>query len=115
MKTWPIVDEQGRTVAFEVSMIRIGLGEIAKVLQSLPGISQLHKRRPFSHEEVHIQFNYRGMNYVVWEPFGDNSRYWIGPADKTSVPAEDAAEIERAFRRYHSSLLKRFFGSMMSA
>ena len=114
MKTWPIVNAQGKVAAFEVSVIRIGLREIAKLLESLPGVSQLQKRSSFSGEEVHIKFTYHGINCVVWEPFGDNSRYWIGPADEAGEQAHDLVEIEKAFRSYQPSLLRRLFGPLKS-
>jgi hypothetical protein len=106
MKTWPIVDDQGKLVAFEVSIMSISLARITRLLTSL-GASDFCKRRPFSYDEVHIAFVYRGASYVVWEPFGDNSRYWIGPADKAPERPEDLARIEKAFRSYQPSLLRR--------
>jgi hypothetical protein len=109
MKTWPIIDARGEVVAFEVSVIAIGLHQIAKLLNSLPGVSQSKGRSSFSGEEVHMNFTYQGTNCVVWEPFGDNSRYWIGPADEADKQAHDMAEIETAFRSYKPSLLKRIF------
>jgi hypothetical protein len=62
----------------------------------------------FSVSEVHIAFSYRGATYVVWEPFGDNSRYWICPEDKPAQPG-DVRELERIFQVYTPSLLKRIF------
>jgi hypothetical protein len=44
---------------------------------------------------VHIRFLYRGREYIVWEPFGDNSRWWIGP-EQTSVEPVSLVDIERA-------------------
>lgn len=34
-----------------------------------------------SGNEIHTEFTFDGANFVVWEPFGDNSRFWIGPSD----------------------------------
>jgi hypothetical protein len=109
MRTWPITDEGGTVTAFEVSMIRIGLCEIERILRANPEVSQLSRRRIFSPSEVHITFSYREAEYVVWEPFGDNSRYWIGPKDKPAQP-HDVGELEGTFRAYIPSLLKRMFG-----
>ena len=109
MRTWAINDEAGIVTAFEVGMILIGLGEIEGILRSNPEVSQLTRRRIFSPSEVHLTFSYRGADYVVWEPFGDNSRYWIGPKEKPMRP-HDVADLERDFRAYKPSLLKRLFG-----
>ncbi len=35
-----------------------------------------------SGNEIHTEFTFDGAKFVVWEPFGDNSRFWIGPSDE---------------------------------
>jgi len=114
MKTWPIIDTQGKLTAFEVSVVQIGLREIAEVLDSLPGVSQLQNKSSLIGEEVHIKFTYHGTDCIVWEPFGDNSRYWIGPDHNAGEQAHDLVEIEKAFRSYKPSLLKRLFSPLKS-
>src|SRR4051812_10693507 len=48
----------------------------------------------------------RACTYVVWEPFGDNSRYWIFPkADRGA--ARDVRELEEVFESYKASFWKR--------
>jgi len=37
-------------------------------------------------EEVFCEFELSGYLFQVLEPFGDNSRYWIGPKDNTWHP-----------------------------
>lgn len=111
MKTWPITDESGHVTAFEVSIIFIGLGEIEQILRAKDDVRNLTRRASFSNSaEVHIRFSYRGADYVVWEPFGDNSRYWIGPKI-SPTHAHDVTDLEICFRSYKPSLLKRLFGS----
>jgi hypothetical protein len=39
--------------------------------------------------------SYRGREHIVWEPYGDNSRWWIGPEDE-SAPLIPLDEVERA-------------------
>jgi len=110
MKTWAITDEHGRVIAFEVSMISVGLNEIQKILQSNSEVGQLNQRRIFSAaSEVHMTFSFRGDIHVVWEPFGDNSRYWIGPKDKLPQ-SKDIAELEKSFQNYKPTLWKRMLG-----
>ena len=107
MRTWPITDNEGRVTAFEVSMIRIGLREIERLIRAIPGVSEVSRRPLFtSPSDVHLTFSYRGIACVVWEPFGDNSRYWIGPKEATDRAA-DVNAIETVFRDYKPSVLKR--------
>ena len=107
MRTWPITDNEGRVTAFEVSMIRIGLREIERLIRAIPGVSEVSRRPLFtSPADVHLTFSYRSIGCVVWEPFGDNSRYWIGPKEATDRAA-DVSALETVFRGYKPSLLKR--------
>ena len=95
MRTYPIRDDAGMLVAFEVNAPLFGR-RLARVLRQIDGVTDVRRRRWWvGSPDVHIRFQYRGREYVVWEPFGDNSRWWIGPDD------DDAAhmpldELERA-------------------
>jgi hypothetical protein len=55
-------------------------GTIASLLKAIEGITDVRKEGfggiP---REIHVRFKYQGYDYVAWEPYGDNSRYWIGP------------------------------------
>ena len=85
LRTHPSTDEAtGRTLAFEIDNIYMSLAAVARVLTAVPCVAGVRKRRPFSKwEEIHIWFSFAGHDCVVWEPFGDNSRYWIGPKNPT--------------------------------
>jgi hypothetical protein len=48
--------------------------------------------------DVHIRFRYHDREYIVWEPWGDNSRWWIGPDDE-NAPHFPLDELERALSR----------------
>jgi hypothetical protein len=109
METWPNYNEEGKLTGFDVSALRIGLGEIAEVLQHLPGVSKVRRRRPFSAvPDIHVEFEYQQTAYIVWEPWGDNSRYWIGPDENVAEHPDDIAELERVFEGYTPSIAKRF-------
>jgi hypothetical protein len=47
-------------------------------------------------------FIYLGRSCVVHEPFGDNSRYWIGPV--AQEPAIDMTAVRDAFSRFQFRL-----------
>jgi hypothetical protein len=66
-----------------------------RVLGSVPGVTDF-KRRWF--DEHRFTFTYGGRACVVWEPWGDNSRYWIGPAEME--PPVDMGPINDAFRKF---------------
>jgi len=109
MKTWPIIGEGGEAVAFEVSMLQSSLTRIRNIIQSNPDASRITCRPRFSGSEIHISFEYRGAEYAVWEPFGDNSRYWITPVNSAPNPV-DVASLRGYFDSYPPSLRERMFG-----
>ena len=95
MRTYPIEDDSGTILAFEIDAQLIGWG-LARVLRRIEGVSDVRPRKWWvGSADVHMRFNYRGREYVVWEPFGDNSRWWIGP-EATDTPHAACVELERA-------------------
>jgi hypothetical protein len=87
MKTFPAASEpDGRLRAFEVENAYIGPSAVAQVLRGTEGVTDVEQRRLFSRDsEVHVKFKCQGHPCIVWEPYGDNSRFWIGPESKTPL------------------------------
>lgn len=114
MKTY--LDEHvdhGSVIGFEIDNIYVSLGTVARILKGVNGVTEVKKRKLFSKwEEVHIEFKYHNNKCVLIEPFGDNSRYWIGPND----PEErfDFSDVEVAFRRYKPPLIVKIFGDLIT-
>ena len=76
MKTWDVHDADGRIVAFEVPS-SIGRSGAQRVARRIPGAKFLavDSSRP---EGTFCEFEVEGVRFLFWEPFGDNSRFWIG-------------------------------------
>lgn len=115
MKTYPIrTDGAGVLFAFEVDSVYLGLESMTRILSSIDGVMSVQRRRLFQGtSDTHIEFSYMGCAHMVWEPFGDSSRYWIGPRDpdKCSV---DIGRIEEHFRHYQPPLVRRLVGDILS-
>jgi hypothetical protein len=81
MNTYPIFDKASRHVqAFEIENAYLGVGTVAHLLAKIEGVSDLRARKMFSKSgEIRAEFKFEGRDCVVAEPFGDNSRYWMGP------------------------------------
>ncbi|MBI5102094.1 MAG: hypothetical protein HZB33_09715 [Nitrospirae bacterium] len=114
MKTYTIKDNDGKPFAFEIDNVYfVSLRKLVKILSSLEGIRNIKARRLFERKENHIEFEYSGDNFVVWEPFGDNSRYWIGPKN-TENKSDKITEIEEIFKNYKPPLPIKLFGDLIS-
>ena len=93
MKTYDHVRNDGSVAYFEISnALPWSLGFMRRVLTSVRGVSD-YKRIWFSDDR--FSFRYLGRDCVVHEPFGDNSRYWIGPSQME--PPMNMAAVRDAF------------------
>ena len=81
MKTYPLHDVENRLFAFEVSTFGIGRHGVCRVVQTIPGAVLIRKPKLLSwfREDSFCEFTVGGEKYEAEEPFGDNSRYWVGP------------------------------------
>ena len=115
MKTYPVLlSEEGLTQAFEINNIYISNRKLASIIESVPGVHNVRVRRLFSGDpEIHIRFGFRGQEFIVEEPFGDNSRYWIGPddPDREFINAEP---IERAIAKHQPNILLKIFADIIT-
>ena len=100
MKTHPILRADGSMLAFEVTSAWISFRPLFKILRSVDGIT--NARRNYFNEN-RLTFLFCGQPFVVNEPWGDNSRYWVGPKqpDQCSI---DVGRINKAFNDYKGPL-----------
>jgi len=114
MKTYPLKDKNDSQIGFEAESVYISVRKILKLLSTTNKISNIKSRRLFDFSnENHIEFDYAGNTFVVMEPFGDNSRYWIGPKDKPNKKV-DLSELETIFERHKPSFLIELMGDLIS-
>ncbi len=102
MKTYPITRIDGTLRGFEISSTWLTFRPLFKLLRSVPGVTDV-RRNWFNDDRV--SFNFHGREAVVNEPWGDNSRYWVGLKDPDSPPELDIAPIHEAFKRYRGFLV----------
>lgn len=88
MKTFDVRDMQGRLLAFEVSNTWLSRRKCCIIISRIPGVEIVRKPKLlsfFSGEEEFCEFKIGTHNFIVWEPFGDSNRYYIGEANQASV------------------------------
>ncbi len=85
-------DDQGRTLAFEVDSTGLGRRGLCQIAAKLPGVNVIRTPKFLSwlRETEFCEFEIDGIRFVAEEPYGDNSRYWIG-----TKPPRYVIEIER--------------------
>lgn len=114
MKTYPDENvESGCAVGFEINNIYVSRRAVAHILRSIKDVTEVKARKLFSRwEAVHIWFKYMNHDCVVVEPFGDSSRYWIGP--ENTEQEFDFSEVENAFKRYRPPFHRQIVGDIVS-
>lgn len=114
MKTYPLRDASGFEFGFEIENAYIGLRTIAKLLSTIPDVMNISKRKLFEYSKPDlITFDYLGQRFVVSEPYGDNSRYWICPKDIVKDRIEITG-IETVFSAYKPSWLVKLIGDIIT-
>jgi hypothetical protein len=116
MEVYPLSHkgEDDQPIAFEIDNVYIGLGTIASLLKGIEGTTDVRKEG-FGGilREIHVRFKYQGYDYVVWEPYGDNSRYWIGP-DNPDECKRSIRPIAEAFKRHQPSFFRQLLGDILN-
>jgi hypothetical protein len=115
MKTFPArTSANGRLIAFEVENAYISPATVARLLQQVEGVSHVERRRAFARaSDVHVRFALQGHPCIVWEPYGDNSRYWIGPESPETF-SKDLGNIQRIFDGYRPPTYRVVLGDLLS-
>lgn len=114
METFPLAKEGEGAVAFEIENAYASRRTIASLLEQAEGISDVRLRGRFgSSDDVRIEFKYLGWSYIVWEPYGDSSRYWIGPKN-LEERAEGIAELQEVFKRYQPPFYRALLGDLLT-
>lgn len=100
MTTYDLKDKEGRVFAFEIENWILGRWGVVRVVRTIPGA--VIKRMPvflsWFREEKFCEFEVDGHTYVAWEPFGDNSRFWIGPEPTHWLPQTE--KVWEAFKKF---------------
>jgi hypothetical protein len=101
MRTYPIRRNDGSVAAFEIGNALLGRRSIARILSAVPGVENVARGRG----DDRLTFVYQEEPCIVWEPYGDSSRYWIGP-EKGMETRLDMGPVLLAVSRYKPALLR---------
>ena len=99
MEIYDLRDGEGRVFAFQVENTYLGRHGACRVARRIPGARVVRRQRRFawSNRDDFCEFELGGVTFVIEEPFGDNSRYWVGPVPPEYVP--QIAAVRDTFAR----------------
>ena len=116
MRTFPVVGDDGVQRGFRIENAYIFRGALLRLLSSIESVSYARKpRREDLSAGIRVEFEHRGVELHVCEPYGDNSDYWIIPKEHLILrnPSQ-LREIEEAFASYRPPLLLKILGDLVS-
>jgi hypothetical protein len=93
---------EGKTRAFEISNLLLTRSRACKVAEAIPGAKIMKRSRLFRDTDEFCIFTIGPDEFAIEEPYGDNSRYWIGTKD--GEPSQSLPLVRRAFEEHKSWL-----------
>ncbi len=86
---------------------------MCQVVETIPGANVVRRPKFLSwfREEEFCKFVVDGKKFVAWEPYGDSSRYWIGPEPIEPLP--ETQRVRDAFDALRESRLFRWMGFIL--
>lgn len=76
------IENNDQVVSFEIDNARVSRRRVAAILKKIPDLQILKEQKFLGQRcEDFCEFKLGGHEFYVWEPWNDNSRYWIGPRD----------------------------------
>lgn len=89
MRTYPLLDDQGWLVAFNVSSL-LGRRLARRVAAEISGARIVSTNL---REDRFCVFEIGSSQFAIEEPFGDNSRFWVGPVNAVAVEAIERVQV----------------------
>ena len=100
MRVRDLPNSEGKTNAFEVSNLLLTRSRACKVAGAIAGAKIMKRSRLFRDTDEFCIFTIGPDEFAIEEPFGDNSRYWIGTKDGKS--SQSLPLVRRAFEEHKS-------------
>lgn len=102
MRVRDLPSAKGENSAFEVSNLLLTRSRACKVVEAVPGAKIVKRSRLFRDTDEFCIFTIGPDEFAIEEPYGDNSRYWIGQKD--GEPTQSLPLVRRAFEEHKSWL-----------
>jgi len=102
MKTKELKNDSGIVTGFSVGSTRLTRWGVPKIIRTIPGAQLIRKQSPFrlAGPDDFCEFTLDGKRFLVIEPFGDNSEFWViaEPPEPQCFPL---TKVRGAFENYH--------------
>lgn len=100
MRIYDLTTSDGKLRAFEVESTLLSRNQACRLVESIPGVFIMRRSRLFRDTDDFCEFTLNGETFVIEEPWGDNSRYWVGAKAEPSTAS--LLLVRQAFERYNT-------------
>ena len=100
MNIYPIENESGQLHAFEIENWKVSRARATSIVKSIPDaviIREPKKILSWFREDVFCEFSINNTVFQIDEPYGDNSRYWVGKKEAGGWCPE-LEKVKKAFQ-----------------
>jgi hypothetical protein len=96
-------NDDGALTGFAVSNLLLRRRGVGRIIRSLTDARIIREQPPYriGGRDDFLEFVLDGITFLVIEPFGDNSEYWI-VSEPTTGDSEQLRKAREAFRRHRS-------------
>jgi len=99
------IDKNGNVVSFGLERAFISVNAICRVLSRIKGVSDIVQGN--RGEDVKLRFSFRGIQFVVIEPWNDSSEYVVTLYnDRPEAAFQGLYEIEAHFRQHELAFFR---------
>jgi hypothetical protein len=102
MRVRELPSTEGKSHAFEVSNLLLSRSRACRIAEGIPGAKITKRSRLFRDTDEFCSFTIGSDEFAIEEPYGDNSRYWIGTKD--GKPSESLPLVRAAFQKHRAWL-----------
>ena len=100
MQTAELRNDTGIVSGFSVGSALLTRWGVTRIVQSIPGARLVRKQQSFrlAGPDDFCEFVVDGKTFLVIEPYGDNSRFWVVADPEPQCPP--LVKVRHAFERY---------------
>lgn len=84
MKIYEQKNSENQIFAFEIGNTLVRRKRVVAILRDIPSVTIIKEPKFLSFlrdEDAFCEFRVNDVTFVVWEPWNDCDRFWIGPED----------------------------------
>jgi hypothetical protein len=116
VQTFPAIGDEGVLRGFEIKHAYLTARSLSALVSEIDGVVDVANPGKAERDQgVRLRFKFKDLDFEVWEPYADSSRYLVGPS-KSALPRamEAIRAVEGAFQSHQPRLFLRIVGSVLS-